>query len=446
MKRSLLAGCAVVAFAGLCGSAVAADTAAGKFDIKIGGDAYFTAGYSGQSSTTNLIPTDRKGAGDFTNRFRLQVTPTATADNGLEYGANLRVRAWLGSGGVDADQAYIFADGRWGRVEAGLTPGPNNQYGVTAPSGFGTGGVVGDWGEGPVTPPGTGSWLTNQNTFIAGTLGTDFNFVTSDNWSTKINYFTPRLFAQEEANTGLMGMVSYAPQNLSISTGVSRASRVPLGLGNLNQTNDSLCGYNIASSAGSLQGCYWKNMVEAGLRYDGSFRGITISSSLGYEHGDAPTPPPGTASFNNLDAFQFGFQVGYAGFLVGGSYLNAGKSGYTKAAVAPTALGAVRQRTAQSTFTGGISYETGPVIVGFNYAHGEDAGQLSLPGSRTADLYAVGATYTVAPGFTTSLEYVRSTTHNQAGFNVGSSDYIGGNNSTASGNANLFLWKNVITF
>ncbi len=441
MKSSLLAGCAIIAFAGLCGTA-AADTTPGKFDVKLSGDAYFTAGYSDQSSAP--IPTDQKRAGDFTNRFRLQVTPTATADNGMEYGANLRVRAWLGNGIVDADQAYIFVDGLWGRAEAGVTPGVNNQYGVTAPSGFGTGGVVGDWSEGP----GTGIWINNQNTYTGGVFGGEANVITGNNWATKINYFTPRAFAQEEANTGLMGALSFTPNNLSVGTGVSRTKNITAP--GWTATNDSLCGYAPAANNGAtaLQGCNWKNITEATLRYDGSFRGISISASAGYEHGSAPTPTAPVATFNDLNAFQAGFQLGYAGFLVGGSYLSAGKSGYTKSATSTLRNGAtaILQKTDQSSFTGGLSYETGPVLVGFNYAHGEDAGDFTLPGSRTADLYSVGATYTLAPGLTTSLEYVRSTTHNQAGFNNASSDYVGANSKTGSSNANLFLWKNVVTF
>ena len=179
------------------------------------------------------------------------------------------------------------------------------------------------------------------------------------------------------------------------------------------------------------------------LRYDGNIDVVSISASFGYEHGNAPTPNT-APSFYNLNAYQFGIQFGYAGFLVGGSYLDAGKSGYTKAATATN--GVVRQRTGQSSFTGGLSYQTGPVVVGVNYARGEDAGDLSLPGSRTADMYSLGATYTLAPGFTTSLEYLRSVTHRQQGFTTTSSDYVGANGTGPNGNANVFLWKNMITF
>lgn len=423
MKGFLLAGCAAVALVGLCGPA-AADTVPGKFDIKIGGDAYFTVGAVNQSYEHNTRSTD------FTNRFRLQVTPKAKADNGIEYGANLRVRAWNADGRLDADQAYIFVGGNFGRIEAGLNAGPNNQYGVAAPSGFGSGGVLGDWSEGP----GVDTWLNNQNTFLEPIFGGGYDNITNTNWATRINYFTPRFFAQnaagpDDAPTGLMGMVSYAPSNTSVGTDVYR-SRAATG----SAPGQSECA--VSSAAAPLMGCRYQDVWEVGARYDATFGGFSLSGSAGFEQGDAQSTGirATRADYHDLQAFQFGAQVGYAGFLIGGSYLNAGNSGYAKTA------GLLLSD--QSAFTAGISYETGPVVIGFNYAHGEDAGDLNVRGSRSANLYSVGATYTLAPGFTTSLEYLLSNTKNESGY--GADPF--GNGLPGSGNANLVLWKNVITF
>ena len=467
MRSSLLAGCAAIALAGMCGTA-AADGTPGKFDVKLSGDGSFTAGlvHEDNDSDTNTAATGigflkayRSNSGDFTNRFRLQVTATATADNGLEYGANMRMRAWLGTGLIDTDQAYIFADGGWGRVELGVTPGPSSQYGVGAPNGFGTGGVMGDWTDGP----GYGSWLGNQQTYLGSTFGSEYNGNTGSNWATKVNYFTPRFFAQDGSTpdnpTGLMGMLSYTPNNMSVNTAVSRSPFVsiinaaPTVAAPFGGSSDSLCGINNPGLASQnlnnpstpVQGCYWQNMVETGLRYDGTFSDISVSGSVGYLHGQAPTPV-GYATFNDLDAYQVGLQVGYAGFTVGGSFLSSGKSGYTKSG-SNFQSRTIVQKTDQQSFTGGIQYTTGPVVVGFNYAHGQDAGDMSLPGARTADMYSVGATYTLAPGLTTSIEWVGSRTHNQTGFNdiTVNQDYYG-NTPVQSGSANLFLWKNVVTF
>jgi hypothetical protein len=432
MKGFLLAGCAAIALAGTCGTAAADGTAPGKFDVKLGGDAYFTLGYVDQQGDS-AAGTSRNV--DFTNRFRLQVTPTAKADNGIEYGANLRVRAYENSGLIDTDQAYVFADGNFGRIEGGVNQGPNNQYGVTAPSNFGTGGVVGDWTEG------VAGWLTNQNTFLEPVFGGGYDNITNSNFATKVNYFTPRFFPQEDDGTGLLGMVAFTPSNLSVNTDVNRRNYVsvtPAAAPGI--ANQSECGAT-AGNGKPLQGCAYDNIVEVGLRYDGSFAGVSVAASFGYEHGDSETNH-GTVPwthYNDLSAFQAGLNLGYAGFLVGASYLNAGKSGY---ASSPGFY-----LNDQSTITAGISYQTGPVTVGFNYAHGEDAGDVTVPGSRSADLYSLGATYILAPGLTTSIEYLRSETQNEAGYK---SDPLGdglpGTGTFSSGNANLFLWKNAIAF
>ena len=73
MKRSLVIGCAAVALATGCGTA----SAQSKFDILLGGDAYFQGAYVDQYNDKGVRKTE------FANRFRLTVTPTAKAYKGL---------------------------------------------------------------------------------------------------------------------------------------------------------------------------------------------------------------------------------------------------------------------------------------------------------------------------------------------------------------------------
>ena len=238
MNKLLCAGGAAIALA------AASPAAAAGFDIKIGGDADFTAGYVSQSYDTSGQP-----KGDFTNRFRINITPTATADNGMEYGASLRFRAYAGNGTIDAQRAYLFADGGLGRVEAGVIAGPNSRYGITAPTNFGTGGVVGEWAMG------TG-WLTNQNTFLEPAFGDGFDAITDTTWATRINYFTPRFFAQSEDAAGLMGALSFAPRILDIGASANRVRTI-------RTTGQSYCAATLPSTP--LSGCGYRNVVEAGL-------------------------------------------------------------------------------------------------------------------------------------------------------------------------------------
>lgn len=421
MKQYLLTGCAAFVLAANCGAAQAQSTP-GKFDIKLTGDDFFEAGVQNNDSSTRAV--------DFINRFHLQVMPDATADNGIEYGAVLSILAQQSNAGLRDDQAYLFVNSTYGSLQGGVVNGGMAQYYVAAPSNFGTGGVLGDWTLTPLNAPTSavpGTWITNQNTFLEAYFGGGFDAITNNNYNDKISYFTPRFFTQDADNTGLLGWVNYAPSNNTWNTGVNRSTQVTGQTPG--QTQDC------SASAGAYElGCNYQDMVEVGARYDGSFSGVSVSSSAGYIHGTAMpnvSTVEGvstTTNYYDLNAVQFGAQFGYAGFLVGGSYENAGKSAYAKT---PGLY-----LSDQSTWTAGISYQTGPIVVGANYQHGQDAGDPTVAGDRTADLYSVGITYTVAPGLTTAFEYLSSQTHNEANSTI----------TATSGNADLFLWKTGITF
>ena len=353
----------------------ASDLTQSKFDIRLGGDSSFTAGYVSQSyDNANGFLEDT----DFANLFRLSITPSVTSDSGFEYGASLRIRAWMSTGLIDFDQSYIFLDSSLGRVELGVAPTPNYQYAVTAPSGFGTGGVLGDWSEGPT------GWISNQNTFHEPYFGGGFNNITGTNWANRINYYSPRFFTQEQSGSGLMGMFSYTPQNTGVGTGVNRIRNITpapwqWSVGQSFCADTPPSANTNSSNTTPVSGCAYKNVVEFDFRYDAFFNGVTISAGAGYEHGETPTSTTGI-SYNELSAYQLGIQLGFNGFLLGGSYSNAGRSAYAKNRVTAPFL------NDQSTYTAGISYETGPVIFGFNYAPGQDAGDVTVPGMRNADL------------------------------------------------------------
>ena len=434
MKRVLLPAVAVAVATALAagGGAAFAQPGPGRFDVGVGGDAAFSllAVHEGYDAANGVL-----GSPDFTNVFHVQITPLAVAESGLEYGASLRLRAWGGDGVIDADQAYLFADGRFGRIEAGLVAGPNSQYGITAPAGFGTGGVMGDWAEGS----GVRTVVNNQTTFLEPLFGGGYNNITKSNWATRITYLSPRLLTQDDEYTGLMGYLSYAPQNLSINGSVSRDYRLSTAGLSVASRND-FCSQQGPSP---VLGCNYKNVTEVGFRYDGVFAGVSVVGGAAYERGEAPSDNalnPG--GYYHLSAYQAGFRLGYAGVQIGGSYLNAGKSAYSR--------NPALTLEDQSVITAGISYDLGPAVIGFNYAHGQDAGDPTVPGKRVADLFAVGASYRIAPGFSTAVEFVRSLSRNEAGFTT---DALGNDaqgssavSGFGSGNASLFLWKTVVAF
>lgn len=361
MNRYLLAGAAAAALALGAGAA----NAQAKFEVKVGGDAYFEAGYVDQDRDSGLRSTE------FRNRMRINIIPSAKADNGLEYGARLRFRANNGSSTsgrtTDADRAYIFAQGTFGQVRMGVTNSFNDETYVTAPQDYLPLAIY----------DGVTSWIGGGATGALGTAGADIGgglaslngsllaqSLVVENNATKIVYFSPRF-------AGLQVGASYTPRNDSSNGDVNRVKPV----GSTNTFTD---------------------LVEVGANYNNTFGGVTVKASAGYYWGQASDNAVGQ-DLKNLNAWQAGAQIGYAGFSLGGSYVDYGKSGQNEAAGVDTENARM--------WVVGAQYTTGPIVVGLNYKTGKDAGFTNVSGDRKLEVYEVGAGYTVAPGLTLQAQY-----------------------------------------
>ncbi|CAO3352198.1 porin [Azospirillum melinis] len=360
MTRYLLAGAAAAALALGAGAA----NAQAKFEVKIGGDAYFEAGYVDQDLDSGLRSTE------FRNRMRINIIPSAKADNGLEYGARMRLRANAGTNNArntDADRAYIFAQGSFGQVRLGVTNSFNDETYTTAPLDYLPLGIydalpawIGTTANG--LNSGAAPTVTNGNTIITQSLVAEAN-------STKIVYFSPRF-------AGLQIGASYTPRNDSSATDVNRVKPV---------------GTFAAGGAGT-----YTDIVEVGANYNNTFGGVTVKASAGYNWGRAVDDVVGS-NYKDLNAWQAGAQVGYAGFAIGGGYIDYGKSGQNKRP------GVATENT--RNWVVGAQYTAGPIVVGANYKNGKDAGSFFTAGDRELQVYEIGVGYTVAPGLTVQAQY-----------------------------------------
>ncbi|XEY19494.1 porin [Azospirillum sp. HJ39] len=361
MNRYLLAGSAAIALALGAGAA----NAQAKFDVKVGGDAYFEGGYVDQDLDSGLRSTE------FRNRMRINIIPTAKADNGLEYGARLRMRSVGGANNArttDNDRAYIFAQGSFGQVRMGTQNTFSDETYVTAPQDYLPLGIY----------DGVTAFL-GSNTDISGgfaSLNGGSMLVQSlvpDGNSSKIVYFSPRF-------AGLQVGASYTPRNDSSNTDVNRTDPVGTVAGQFATT--------------------FTDMVEVGANYSNTFGGVALKASAGYFWGQAVddvTAGGVSSNYKDLNAWQVGAQVGYAGFSVGGSYVDFGKSGQNERA------GYFTENS--RNWVVGVQYTTGPIVVGANYKNGKDAGSLLSRGERELQVYEIGVGYTVAPGFTLQAQY-----------------------------------------
>jgi outer membrane protein OmpU len=337
MNRNLLAGAAAIALALGAGSA----NAQAKFDLKIGGDAFFQAGFVGQDRDVNRRSTD------FNNRFRLNIVASAKADNGLEYGARLRMRNNTNDRVTEADRGYMFVNGSFGSVRLGVSNSYSDDIGaVFRPIDYS---FLGFWDE-PVNWASTGNG-TGITTRLADLTLQD------PSRGTKIFYASPRF-------SGLQLGGSFTPQPGSNFTDIDR-------------TKNTAAGY--------------QDVWELGLNYSETFSGVGVKGSIGYTGGKNEL-----STVKNLTALQVGASIDYAGFTLGGGYMNKGKSGQTKTAT---------NKSDFEVWNVGAQYATGPVTVGVGYTRGKEEGSASIAGTDKQDYYSVGANYKVAPGLVVGAEY-----------------------------------------
>lgn len=347
--RSMMVGC------GLLAALPTVAQAQASFSVTMFGDAFFEAAAVTQQNDAGLRSTE------FRNRFRINFVPKAKADNGLEYGARLRIRANDGTRNTDSDRAFLFANGSFGLVQLGVVNGAANEKSVGRPIDyhhiFGFYDVPRFW---------FGSGTTNLTNPV-GTL-TDAADLYANNFASKIVYYAPRL-----AGVQLHG--SYTPRSDSYHADINRA-----------KTNPTTTNWT-----GNFQ-----DIVEIGANYLETFDGVTVAAVASYIGGTAQGNAAGVR-FENLRGYTAGANVAFAGFKFGGGYANNGRSGQQRSAGL--------SRDDFRTWNVGAQYTTGAWILGAGYTNGQDPGSLTVPGNRKNDWYSVGVRYAVAPGLTLDAEY-----------------------------------------
>ncbi len=359
MKKLLLATSALV------GLAVLAEPAAAQVTVTLGGSLRFGAVWYDDDESAAETAAGGLREFEFYTNTEIVVRADGKADNGLTYGAYIEMEADQ-RGDVDngdsSDEVNLYVAGGWGRIELGDQDGVSDVFGgsITAPSGYGTGGWDGDWGQ-----AGVRNSLSGGNTVREFATNSSVEFTTPKNPdsgdSTKITYYTPNF-------AGFQAGVSYVPQNGSEGQNVNRFERT-----------------------GGFQ-----DFIEAGVRYSGAFAGATVNVGATGTWAEGTAPLAGGAAIEDLFAYQVGAQVGYAGFLVGGSYMNAADSG-----LAPGAFDDDNE-----VWAAGVQYTTGPIVVGVSYLSGEHEGSTAVAANDEYEAWYIGATYTIAPGFTTGLDVV----------------------------------------
>lgn len=408
MKKVLLASAALLAVV-----ALSAPAKADPLKVTVGGSVKFEAGFVDEKYDSNYR------AYDFTNSPELSIGAEGKADNGLVYGGKIEVAneltfdrssdVTLVDGNLNVvtykvfgnrtqeikfDKAAVYFGGKWGKVELGDEAGAGNRLGVTAPTGFGSGGFAGDYQNFLL--------INNVATIVDGTKGTSgykgassaadgFAFRSLANSykaslsesgledyenSTKISYFTPKFSG--------------------VQLGVSLTPKVGDSLNTVNR--DKKVGYAVDNAPADVT--QYDNLIESAINYSYKLdNGLGLAASLGYNHANATDGLVANTDREDLNSFNAGLSGTYAGFTLGGGYTFDGDSGLAKKSTA-----AKRYDDNGQTFNVGLQYATGPFAVGVNYLNAESEGSVAVADNVQLQTVGLGATYELAPGLSTFAE------------------------------------------
>jgi len=268
-----------------------------------------------------------------------------TADNGLDYGANVQWRWMRGDRGFD--ESYVDVRGSFGRIYLGGEDTATDLVGGTS----GHSVQVGSWGTDgnnalrSVNFNGLDATLMYYNSAAGMTF--DAN---------KIGYVTPDF-------SGFQAGVSFTPNsaNQEQTAGTNNGTKV--------------------------------NVTDVVVGWGGEFSGASIALDLGYQFGTDETATAGGRE--NISSFQGGGMIGFGGFSVAAGYVHNGDSG------CPTLTNNCDDGQA---FNVGAAYNFGAGGVSVMY---QVAGQNrdGAFGQDEAEIFHVGASYTVAEGMSAYINY-----------------------------------------
>lgn len=347
MKKTLLGASALV---GVASFAAAPALAAEAPEISFSGALGYEAIWSDNDQETagtgfNITGNEQQS--------ELVWSATGTADNGLEYGANVQWR-WLGNGAGAGgfDESYMDFRGGFGRVYLGSEDGVSDLVAGTA----GHTVQVGTWGTDgnnalrAFTVPGGMNTAVHYYQSHAG--------MTSD--SNKIGYVTPSF-------GGFSAGISYSPEG------------------------------NTGQAAGVNDGAAQK-VTEIAAGYNGSFGDVSLTVDGSYGFGsDEANNANAAAEIDNEDisAYMLGAMVGFAGFNVAAAYGNNDDSGCASN---------VNNCDAGDFWNVGAGYSFGPASVSVMYQEGTDDVNGNGRDSES-EIFHAGVSYTVAEGLSTYANY-----------------------------------------
>jgi len=330
MKKTLILTSALVG-AGLLAAAPA--SAADKIKLGLGGFMEQWVGFSEQDGSYE--GTNDYGSFDAKSDTEVYFTGSTKLDNGLTVSATVQLEADRSAGGAAAtiDDSYVQVDSpTLGSLQVGAVGDAVNAISIFAPD-VGIENTDGD----------VSNWVINPLSVTSAAT-----FVDQGNFH-KVNYFSPTF-------AGLQVVASYTPD----------------------ASNNNMTTPNHAS--GGVSEAYG-----VGAAYSRQIEGVGFSADVGY----AVTTST-LAGVGNLESWQGGANLTYAGFTFGGSYINYSED---------VASGATKTNNQDGyAWDVGVSYETGPYSVSLSYFASKYEGDTSVAADEEQAQLMLSGAYNMGPG------------------------------------------------
>ncbi|MGC8468365.1 MAG: porin [Acetobacteraceae bacterium] len=353
----------------------------GSIEIYLNGRLnWFAAAIGENDNTTSAAGTTKVSNYAFLGYIRLYPGFSAKLANGIEYGAKGELRdgtSPTNTGAYWRRAVGYIGTAQLGTVYFGQYDGPMSLFLTGNFENFNSGGWNGDE-IGFVSSPYTVDWP----------LADTSHEYTID----RFTYLSPTFFG------GFDFGASFAPSSTLYAT---MNGAVPV------ETRDASIPGGSATP---------RNLYEVVGRYQGTFSGVGIVATAGYEGSSIVANNTGPTGYHDLSVGDFGATLSYAGLMVGG-HLDVGQFNTNFTAPAPKG-----SKSAMS-YVLGASYEVGPVIGGVQFIHNDLPGAYNGSSVKTSlheTGVTVGGTYTLASGFLLYATYMYGE-RNQPGY-----DFING--------------------
>jgi hypothetical protein len=395
----------------------------------------------------------------------IHITATGKADNGLVYGMYVEIEADpalsdltttavnvnAATGAVTQttvptsasnyiDEANIFLQGSWGRIEMGDQDGAGDQLFFGAPFDYGPAYGQGSGADGDIL------FRWANTTLIQNNASSNINATPMYSWNvraldssdaSKITYLSPVIsgfragisYVPNGAQNGFLNATGQSIRSQSTLTSLTGASiGVPGLAGATTASLLGVCGTGCLAANHASYGDY-NDWIEVGGQWRGTFGDVGLGGMAEYTHathksslfapiggnttaiggtqalGQFGSGPSASYHYIDINSFAVGGQVSWMGFTLGGSYANHGRSTLL------TGPGLNRGQDAWDV-AAGLQYAIGPWVVGYNYSFSLDAGSVSpvnapINGGGTSQIewHSVGAKYILAPGLFLFTEY-----------------------------------------